>query len=118
MGPVGFPPIWHQDLYKTAIEFLKLEKIELGGVRGNTLGNLVAQIYEEVFELVRVFADCKYDPLDPGDAVSAGATRRGPGDCGRGTPTLCAQWALPWARRRVAPPHRTHRFQRRGSTPS
>ncbi|XP_040845777.1 dynein heavy chain 17, axonemal isoform X2 [Ochotona curzoniae] len=57
-----------EDLYKTAIEFLKLEKIELGGVRGNTLGNLVAQIYEEVFELVRVFADCKYDPLDPGDA--------------------------------------------------
>ncbi|XP_004592923.2 dynein axonemal heavy chain 17 [Ochotona princeps] len=57
-----------EDLYKTAIEFLKLEKIELGGVRGNILGNLVAQVYEEVFELVRVFADCKYDPLDPGDA--------------------------------------------------
>ncbi|KAM9208504.1 dynein axonemal heavy chain 17 [Dugong dugon] len=56
-----------EDLYKTAIEFLKLEKIELGGVRGNILGNLVTQIYDEVFELVKVFADCKYDPLDPGD---------------------------------------------------
>ncbi|XP_011822268.1 PREDICTED: dynein heavy chain 17, axonemal [Mandrillus leucophaeus] len=55
-------------LYKTAIEFLKLEKIELGGVRGNLLGNLVTQIYDEVFELVKVFADCKYDPLDPGDS--------------------------------------------------
>uniref|UniRef100_A0A8C5LC16 Dynein axonemal heavy chain 17 n=1 Tax=Jaculus jaculus TaxID=51337 RepID=A0A8C5LC16_JACJA len=57
-----------EDLYKTAIEFLKLEKIEIGGVRGNTLGNLVTQIYEEVFELVKVFAECKYDPLDPGDS--------------------------------------------------
>ncbi|XP_045691837.1 dynein axonemal heavy chain 17 [Phyllostomus hastatus] len=57
-----------ENLYKTAIEFLKLEKIEIGGVRGNILGSLVAQIYEEVFELVRVFADCKYDPLDPGDS--------------------------------------------------
>ncbi|XP_028375908.1 LOW QUALITY PROTEIN: dynein heavy chain 17, axonemal [Phyllostomus discolor] len=57
-----------ENLYKTAIEFLKLEKIEIGGVRGNILGSLVAQIYEEVFELVKVFADCKYDPLDPGDS--------------------------------------------------
>ncbi|XP_059763861.1 dynein axonemal heavy chain 17 isoform X1 [Balaenoptera ricei] len=57
-----------EDLYKTAIEFLKLEKIELGGVRGNILGSQVTQIYDEVFELVKVFADCKYDPLDPGDS--------------------------------------------------
>ncbi|CAI9163741.1 unnamed protein product [Rangifer tarandus platyrhynchus] len=57
-----------EELYKTAIEFLKLEKIELGGVRGNILGSQVAQIYDEVFELVKVFADCKYDPLDPGDS--------------------------------------------------
>ncbi|XP_048222854.1 dynein axonemal heavy chain 17 [Perognathus longimembris pacificus] len=57
-----------EELYKTAIEFLKLEKIELGGVRGNILGNLVTQIYDEVFELVKVFAECKYDPLDPGDS--------------------------------------------------
>lgn len=61
-----------QDLYKTAIEFLKLEKIELGGVRGNILGSTVTQIYDEVFELVKVFAECKYDPLDPGDSVSRG----------------------------------------------
>ncbi|KAM4823531.1 dynein axonemal heavy chain 17 [Urocitellus parryii] len=57
-----------EDLYKTAIEFLKLEKIELGGVRGNILGGMVTQIYDEVFELVKVFAECKYDPLDPGDS--------------------------------------------------
>ncbi|XP_066093696.1 dynein axonemal heavy chain 17 isoform X2 [Saccopteryx bilineata] len=57
-----------EELYKTAIEFLKLEKIEIGGVRGNILGSVVTQIYEEVFDLVKVFADCKYDPLDPEDS--------------------------------------------------
>ncbi|XP_019398323.1 PREDICTED: dynein heavy chain 17, axonemal [Crocodylus porosus] len=56
-----------EELYVTAVEFLKLEKIELGGVRGNILGNMVFQIYEEVSELVKVFADCKYDPLDPAE---------------------------------------------------
>lgn len=39
-------------------------------MRGNILASLVTQIYDEVFELVRVFADCKYDPLDPEDSVS------------------------------------------------
>lgn len=41
-------------------------------MRGNILGSLVTQIYDEVFELVKVFAECKYDPLDPGDPVSHG----------------------------------------------
>uniref|UniRef100_A0A8C3FY90 Dynein axonemal heavy chain 17 n=1 Tax=Chrysemys picta bellii TaxID=8478 RepID=A0A8C3FY90_CHRPI len=58
------------ELYVTAIEFLKLEKIELGGVRGNILGSMVFQIYEEVSELIKVFADCGYDPLDPAEKVS------------------------------------------------
>lgn len=39
-------------------------------MRGNILGNQVTQVYDEFFELVKVFADCKYDPLDPGDSVS------------------------------------------------
>uniref|UniRef100_A0A8B9NN00 Dynein axonemal heavy chain 17 n=1 Tax=Accipiter nisus TaxID=211598 RepID=A0A8B9NN00_9AVES len=56
-----------QELYQTAIEFLKLEKAELGGVRGNILGSQVFQIYEEVSELIKSFADCKYDPLDPAE---------------------------------------------------
>lgn len=55
-----------EELYFTAVEFLKLEKIEMGGVRGKALGSLVNQIYEEFLELLVIFADCKYDPLDPG----------------------------------------------------
>ncbi|XP_009879601.1 PREDICTED: dynein heavy chain 17, axonemal [Charadrius vociferus] len=56
-----------EELYQTAIEFLKLEKAELGGVRGNILGSQVFRIYEEVSELSKSFADCKYDPLDPAE---------------------------------------------------
>ncbi|XP_054702261.1 dynein axonemal heavy chain 17 [Grus americana] len=56
-----------EELYQTAIEFLKLEKAELGGMRGNILGSQVFQIYEEVSELIEGFADCKYDPLDPAE---------------------------------------------------
>uniref|UniRef100_A0A672UUF5 Dynein heavy chain tail domain-containing protein n=1 Tax=Strigops habroptila TaxID=2489341 RepID=A0A672UUF5_STRHB len=58
-----------QDLYQTAVEFLKLEKAELGGVKGNILGTQVFQIYEEVSEIIKVFADCKYDSLDPTEEV-------------------------------------------------
>ncbi|NXF34737.1 DYH17 protein, partial [Nyctibius bracteatus] len=56
-----------EELYQTTLEFLKLEKALLGGVRGNVLGSQVVQICEEVSELIKSFADCKYDPLDPED---------------------------------------------------
>ncbi|KAM9371463.1 dynein axonemal heavy chain 17 [Phaethornis superciliosus] len=55
------------ELYETAMEFQKLEKAELGGVRGNILGSQVFQIYKEVSQLIAGFADCKYDPLDPSE---------------------------------------------------
>ncbi|XP_074778161.1 dynein axonemal heavy chain 17 [Athene noctua] len=56
-----------EELYATAAEFLKLGKVELGGVRGNTFRNQVFQIYEEVSEITKTFTDCKYDPLDPAE---------------------------------------------------
>uniref|UniRef100_A0A8B9NIU4 Dynein axonemal heavy chain 17 n=1 Tax=Accipiter nisus TaxID=211598 RepID=A0A8B9NIU4_9AVES len=50
-----------QELYQTAIEFLKLEKAELGGVRGNILGSQVFQIYEEeVQRLCQLKSFCSY----------------------------------------------------------
>ncbi|NWI40584.1 DYH17 protein, partial [Picathartes gymnocephalus] len=54
-----------QELFQAAIDFLKLEKTVLGGVRGNFLGTWVLRISEEVCEATKAFADCKYDPLDP-----------------------------------------------------
>lgn len=60
----------HQELYHTVIELLKLEKAELGGLRGNILRSQMFQIYEEVSELIKPFVDCQYDPLDPAEEVS------------------------------------------------
>ncbi|NXC57105.1 DYH17 protein, partial [Aleadryas rufinucha] len=54
-----------QEVFQIAIDFLKLEKTVLGGVRGNFLGSWVLQISEEVCEATKAFAECKYDPLDP-----------------------------------------------------
>ncbi|NXG00005.1 DYH17 protein, partial [Sakesphorus luctuosus] len=56
-----------EELFQAAIDFLRLEKTVLGGVRGNFLGNWVLQISEEVCEVTKRFADCKYDPLDPNE---------------------------------------------------
>ncbi|NWU85052.1 DYH17 protein, partial [Onychorhynchus coronatus] len=56
-----------EELFQAAIDFLKLEKTVLGGVRGNFLGNWVLRISEEVCEVTKSFADCKYDPLDPNE---------------------------------------------------
>ncbi|NWV92100.1 DYH17 protein, partial [Machaerirhynchus nigripectus] len=54
-----------KELFQAAVDFLKLEKTVLGGVRGNFLGSWVLQISEEVCEATKAFAECKYDPLDP-----------------------------------------------------
>ncbi|NXE96762.1 DYH17 protein, partial [Menura novaehollandiae] len=54
-----------EELFQAAIDFQKLEKTVLGGVRGNFLGSWVLRISEEVCEVTKSFADCKYDPLDP-----------------------------------------------------
>lgn len=53
-----------------AVDFMKLEKTVLGGVKGNFLGSWVLQISEEVCEATKAFAECKYDPLDPDEKVS------------------------------------------------
>ncbi|XP_057895061.1 dynein axonemal heavy chain 17 [Melospiza georgiana] len=54
-----------KELFQAAIDFQKLEKTVLGGVRGNFLGTWVLRISEEICEATKAFADCKYDPLDP-----------------------------------------------------
>uniref|UniRef100_A0A8C0VGP0 Dynein axonemal heavy chain 17 n=1 Tax=Cyanistes caeruleus TaxID=156563 RepID=A0A8C0VGP0_CYACU len=59
-----------QELFQAAIDFLRLEKTVLGGVRGNFLVTWVLRISEEVCEATKAFAECKYDPLDPDEEVS------------------------------------------------
>ncbi|KAM5150816.1 dynein axonemal heavy chain 9 isoform 1-T1 [Callospermophilus lateralis] len=53
------------DLLKTALDFHKLGKLEFSGIRGNSLGQQVQQMYEEFQEMYKVFSECSYDFLDP-----------------------------------------------------
>ena len=55
---------------ETAMEFMKLEKIEFGGIKGKMLSAQVVQIFEEFNELYKVFTERSYDSLDPLDEVN------------------------------------------------
>ncbi|GAB1599188.1 dynein beta chain, ciliary [Argonauta hians] len=51
-------------LMETSIEFMKLEKVELGGIKGKILSKQVIQISDEFKEQYKVFQDKTYDTLD------------------------------------------------------
>ncbi|KAL3316101.1 hypothetical protein Ciccas_005254 [Cichlidogyrus casuarinus] len=53
-----------QFLMKTALEFLKLEKVELSGLMGRDLSPKVVQILEEFQTAYKVFGERSYDALD------------------------------------------------------
>ena len=44
---------------------LRLEKVEIGGVKGKALTVKVVKIFEEFKEEFEKFNNKKYDPLDP-----------------------------------------------------
>ena len=50
-----------------ATEFMKLEKIEFGGIKGKMLSSQVVQIWEEFNEHYKLFTERSYDSLDPQD---------------------------------------------------
>jgi len=52
------------------IEFLRLEKIEFGGVKGHVLSDLVVRMFEEFTELSNTFQSRSDDPLDINNSVS------------------------------------------------
>ena len=58
-----------QDLFETSLEFSKLEKVEIGGVKGKALSHDVVQVFDEFTEAVAVFANRTYDTLNPLEKV-------------------------------------------------
>ena len=62
--------VYFQELMETAMEFMKLEKIEFGGIKGKMLSAQVVQIFEEFNEVYKVFTERSYDSLDPLDEVN------------------------------------------------
>lgn len=51
----------------TVIEFLKLEKVEIGGLRGRQLSTRITDVYVEFNQYFTAFASKSYDVLDPDD---------------------------------------------------
>jgi dynein heavy chain len=58
-----------KDLFRSAIDFLRLEKVEFGGVKGKALSTKVFKIFEEFKEEFEKFSNKKYEPLDPDGKV-------------------------------------------------
>jgi dynein heavy chain len=54
------------------MEFMKLEKIEFGGIKGKILSSQTLQIFTEFNDLYKIFQEKSYDCLDPQDTVSMG----------------------------------------------
>ena len=47
------------------IEFLKLEKVEFGGLRGRSLSEAVQEMFTDFNDMVTQLSGKSYDPLDP-----------------------------------------------------
>ena len=56
-----------KEFFRTAQQFLKLEKVEMGGIRGKALSTRIINVHEEFKELYSVFSNRTYDSLDPID---------------------------------------------------
>ena len=56
------------EFFNTAVQFQKLEKIEIGGLRGKALTHNVENVLKEFKELYSVFSISSYDSLDPEDS--------------------------------------------------
>ena len=54
-----------KDLFKNATELFRLEKVEIGGVKGKALGSYIMKILEEFREEFEKFGNKKYSILDP-----------------------------------------------------
>ena len=52
------------------MEFLKLEKIEFGGIKGKMLSEQTQQIFEEFNDLYKIFSESSYDCMDLNNEVS------------------------------------------------
>ena len=59
----------NQGLIELAVEFYKLEKVELSGVQGKMLSLQVAGLYEAFQDHFKIFTENNYDNLDPTNQV-------------------------------------------------
>ena len=55
------------DFFRSSIEMMNLEKVEIGGIRGHSLSSQVVVLFEEFQELHKTMSDAEIDALDPED---------------------------------------------------
>ena len=60
-----------QEYFQIVIEFLKLEKVEFGGLRGRGLSEKVQEMFTDFSDMVNQLSTKSYDPLDPFNKVTA-----------------------------------------------
>ncbi|XP_041937573.1 dynein heavy chain 11, axonemal [Alosa sapidissima] len=53
-----------EEMFASALDFLKLERIELGGSRGKILSELIYSMNDQFNDSWRILRESKYDPLD------------------------------------------------------
>lgn len=56
-----------QWFFNTVLEFSKLEKVEIGGIKGRNLSARVTNVFAEFQQCFSVFSSKSYDVLDPDD---------------------------------------------------
>lgn len=56
-----------QWFFNTVLEFSKLEKVEIGGIKGKILSSRVTVIFGEFQQCYSIFSGKSYDVLDPDD---------------------------------------------------
>lgn len=56
-----------RNILETELEFTKLEKVEIGGLRGRGLSTKCNEVFEEFNVIYNVFRNIQYEVLDPGD---------------------------------------------------
>ncbi|KAF4519850.1 hypothetical protein B566_EDAN005192, partial [Ephemera danica] len=56
-----------ESFFDTVLEFLKLEKVEIGGLKGRVLSAKITHVFRDFNEHFAVFACKTYDALDPED---------------------------------------------------
>lgn len=52
-------------LFRCAIDFLRLEKVEIGGLKGRALSARVVRVFEEFRDEFEKFSRKKYEILNP-----------------------------------------------------
>lgn len=58
-----------QDILLTAVDLLKLEKLEIGGIRGRALSQQVQLLHQEFVDTYKCFTEKPYDCLDLSNRV-------------------------------------------------